>query len=78
MTITLSAPEEAVRDVRRWAEENHTSLNRFIRERLEEKAAELRAERARKAKELVALLESLHVTMPEGWKFDREEANARR
>ena len=78
MNITLSAPDATVLAVRAWADANHTSLNQFIRDRLEEKAAELQAARAKKAEELVAFLGSLHVKMPKGWKFDREEANARR
>lgn len=77
MNITLSAPEETVRDVRAWADANHTSLNRFIRDCLEKKAAEQRAVRAKKAEELVAFLRANPVSMPDEWKFDREEANAR-
>lgn len=77
MNITLSAPEKTVRAVRAWADANHTSLNQFIRDRLEEKAAELQAERNRRADELVAFLREHPVSMPTGWKFNREEANAR-
>lgn len=77
MNITLSAPEKTVRDVRAWADANHTSLNQFIRDCLEEKAAEQRAARAKKAEEVIAFLRANPVSMPDGWKFDREEANAR-
>ena len=77
MNITLSAPEETVRAVRAWADAHHTSLNQFIRDRLEEKAAELQAERNRRADEFAKFIETVHVRMPRGWKFDREEANAR-
>ena len=35
------------------------------------------AARAKKAEELVAFLRAHPVSMPKGWKFDREEANAR-
>ena len=77
MNITLSAPEETVRAVRAWADENHTSLNQFIRDRLEEKARELAEKRARKAAGFAKFMDSVHVAMPKGWKFDREEANAR-
>lgn len=77
MNITLSAPEETVRAVRAWADENHTSLNQFIRDRLEEKARELAEERARKAAGFAKFMDSVRVAMPKGWKFDREEANAR-
>lgn len=78
MNITLSAPDQTVLDIRRWAEESKTTLNQYIRDCLEAKAAELRAARARKAEELVAFLRAHPVSMPKGWKFDREEANARR
>ena len=77
MNITLSAPEETVRVIRAWADENHTSLNQFIRDRLEEKARELEEERARKTAGFAKFMDSVRVAMPKGWKFDREEANAR-
>ena len=41
MNITLSAPPETIRIVREWAKRENTSLNQFIRDRLEEKAREL-------------------------------------
>ena len=78
MNITLSAPDATVLAVRSWAAANHTSLNQFIRDRLEEKVAELQAERNRKADEFVRLIQTVHIRVPKGWKFDREEANARR
>ncbi len=78
MNITLSAPPETIRIVRQWADEQHTSLNQYIRDCLEEKATDIQRERQRKAEEFKQFLSSLHVKMPEGWKFDREEANARR
>jgi len=61
MNITLSAPEETVRAVRAWADENHTSLNQFIRDRLEEKARELEEERARKAAGFAKFMDSVRV-----------------
>ena len=78
MNITLSAPDETVHAVRAWAGANHTSLNQYIRDCLDAKAAELQAERNRKADEFSRLIETVHIRVPEGWKFDREEANARR
>ena len=78
MNITLSAPPETIRVVREWAASEHTSLNQYIRDCLEAKAEELKAARAKKSAEFRAFLESLHGHMPEGWKFDREEANSRR
>ena len=78
MNITLSAPDATVLAVRSWAAANHTSLNQFIRDRLEEKVAELQAERNRKADEFARLIQTVRIRVPKGWKFDREEANARR
>lgn len=77
MNITLSAPDETVRAVRQWAGANHTSLNQFIRDRLEEKARQLEEERSRRAAGFSAFLDTVHVKMPRGWKFSREEANER-
>ena len=31
-----------------------------------------------KADEFSRLIQTVHIRVPEGWKFDREEANARR
>ena len=78
MNITLSAPPETIRIVREWAKTQNTSLNQFIRDRLEEKARELEEERKRESEEFRAFLHSLHGHVPPGWKFNREEANARR
>ena len=36
------------------------------------------AERNRKADEFSRFIETVHIRVPEGWKFDREEANARK
>ena len=77
MNITLSAPPQAVQIVRQWAEREHTSLNQYIRGVLDAKAKEILAERQRAAVEFRKFMASVRVTMPEGWKFDREEANAR-
>ena len=78
MNITLSASPETIRIVREWAKRENTSLNQFIRDRLEEKARELQEERKRESEDFRAFLNSLHGHVPPGWKFDREEANARR
>ena len=78
VNITLSAPDATVLAVRSWAAANHTSLTQFIRDRLEEKVAELQAERNRKADEFARLIRTVRIRVPKGWKFDREEANARR
>ena len=78
MNITLSAPPETIRIVRELAKRENTSLNQFIRDRLEEKARELEEARKKETEEFSAFLHSLHGHAPKGWKFDREEANARR
>ena len=78
MNITLSASPETIRLVREWAKRENTSLNQFIRDRLEEKAREVEEERKRESEDFRAFLHSLHGHASEGWKFDREEANSRR
>lgn len=78
MNITLSAPPETIRIVRQWADEQHTSLNQYIRDCLEEKATDVQRERQRKAEEFLEFFRTHSVKMPKDWKFDREEANARR
>ena len=77
MNITLSAPPQTVQIVRQWAEEEHTSLNQYIRDVLEEKARAIKAERKRRADDFIRLFQTHSVRMPEGWQFDREEANVR-
>lgn len=77
MNLTLSAPEEDIKLAREWAKENNTSLNRIIRETIAGKAAALQEARRKKADEFVSFLNSVHIAMPEGWKFNREEANER-
>ena len=77
MNITLSAPPQTVQIVRQWAEEKHTSLNQYIRDVLEEKARAIKEERKRKADDFIRFFQTHSVRMPKGWRFDREEANAR-
>lgn len=78
MNITLSAPPETIRVVREWAKSQNTSLNQFIRDRLEEKARELEEERKRKSEEFRAFLINMpRAKAPAGWKFSREEAEFR-
>ena len=77
MNITLSAPPQTIQIVRQWAEGEHTSLNQYIRDVLEEKARAVMEERKRKAAGFVRFFQTHSVRMPKGWRFDREEANAR-
>lgn len=78
MNITLSAPPETIRIVREWAKTQNTSLNQFIRDRLEEKARELEEERKRKSEEFRAFLINMpRAKAPADWKFSREEAEFR-
>ena len=77
INITLSAPPQTVQIVRQWAEEEHTSLNQYIRDVLEEKARAIKEERKRKADDFIRFFQTHSVRMPKGWRFDREEANAR-
>ncbi len=77
MNITLSAPPQTIQIVRRWAEDENTSLNQYIRDMLEEKARAIREERKRKADDFIRFFQTHSVRMPKGWRFNREEANAR-
>lgn len=78
MNITLSAPPENVQIVRQWAAQEHTSLNQYIRDVLDQKAKEILEARRKAADEFVARLKTLpKIKMPPGWKFSREEANYR-
>lgn len=77
MNITLSAPPQTVQVVRRWAEDEHTSLNQYIRDVLEAKALAIQEERRKKADDFMRFFQAHSVHMPKGWHFDREEANAR-
>ncbi|MBR1870873.1 MAG: hypothetical protein IJ802_03505 [Kiritimatiellae bacterium] len=77
MNITLSAPPETVQIVRQWAEQQHTSLNRYIRDLLDAKAQDILAERREAARKFASFMDTVRITVPPGWKFDREEANAR-
>ena len=52
MNITLSAPSQTIQIVRQWAEGEHTSLNQYIRDVLEEKAHAVMEERKRKAEDM--------------------------
>ncbi len=77
MNITLSARPETIRLVREWAESERTSLNQYIRDCLEAKASAILEERQRAAEGFSSFLQSVHVSMPKGWKFNRDEANER-
>lgn len=77
MNITLSAPAETIHVVRDWAHHERTSLNQYIRDMLENKARQILDERRAAADGFAAFLDSVRVEMPDGWRFDREEANAR-
>ena len=77
MNITLSAPPQTIQIVRQWAENEHTSLNQYIRDILEAKARAVLEERKKKAEDFVRFFQTHSVRMPKGWRFDREEANER-
>jgi len=77
MNVTLSIPPAVVQQAREIADRNNTSLNRMIRECLDEKIAAERERRRKEAEEVFAFFGNLHGKVPAGWKFDREEANSR-
>ena len=78
MNITLSAPPTVIQEVREWAEENGTSLNDYIRDCLDMKAAEIKAKRLTQAQEFYEYAMAHPIKVPKGWKFSREEASERK
>ena len=75
MNMTLSASPDVIHEIQTWAAAHNTSLDQIICDALEEKAKDIRRQREKEAKELMDFLENLHLTVPPGWKFDRETAN---
>ena len=71
MNVTLSIPEETVKEARLYAAKHGTSLNQLIREHLAELIHQ--AERRKRAEEAVALFRSLPKTLPAGEKLTRED-----
>lgn len=78
MNITLSAPPTVIQEVREWAEENGTSLNDYIRDCLDMKAAEIRAKRLTQAQEFYEYAMTHSIPLEKGWKWSREEATERK
>ena len=78
MNITLSASPTVIREVREWAEENGTSLNDYIRDCLDMKAAEIKAQRLTRAQAFYEFAMAHPIKVPKGWKFSREEASERK
>lgn len=80
MSITLAMDPDMIRRARTYAAANGTSMSRMIREYfaslLQAPAPAARAE-SRGAR-FRALVEDSAIRSPRGWKFDRDEANARR
>lgn len=78
MNITLSAPPKTIKTVREWAKKENTSLNQYIRDCLADKAREVEEQHRRDVEDFKKFLDSLHGNLPADYKFNREEANARR
>ena len=79
MSITLAMDPDMVRQARTYAAANGTSMSRMIRDyfaSILRTPAPARAE-SRGAR-FRALVEEAPLRSPKGWKFDRDEANARR
>jgi len=77
MSITLSIPPAVVQDVRLYAERTNTSLNAIIRAYMDKIAVEERARREKDADDVYSYLMDQKGWLPDGYAFDREEANAR-
>lgn len=78
MSITLSIPPVIVQEVRDYARQTGTSLNKIIRDYLENIAMTVRKERENQSKKAFDLLMSQDDGgLSENWKFDRDDANSR-
>jgi len=75
MNITLSADPELVKKVREYAAKNGTTLNRLIREFMEQVIGEQDADAA--AAEFESLARKNAGRSPRGFRFDREAAHER-
>jgi len=76
MNITLSADEELVKKAREYAARQGTSLNRMIREYMEQLASISDTDRI--AEEFAMLAKQEGGASPEGFVFDREAAHKRK
>ena len=77
MNITLAAPPNVVHNVRFWAEEQGTSLNKDIRYLLIEKDLEIRRERKSFADEFYSFAMANSIEMEPGYKYSRADAAER-
>ena len=78
MSITLSIPPAVVQEVREWAEANGTSLNRYVRECLEAKCAELKNVRKARSRQFLEFAKEHEIAVPKGWRWSRAEAAERK
>ena len=78
MNITLSAPPDVIAEVREWAEKNGTSLNEYIRDCLDMKAGEVRAQRLSHAQKFYEYAMTHSIPMQKGYKWSREDAAERK
>jgi len=77
MNITLSAPPAVIQEVRAWAEHCGTSMNEYIRECLERKAAEIKSERLTRAQEFRQFAMANAIPLGKGFKWSRKLASER-
>lgn len=79
MSITLAMDPDMIREARMYAAANGTTMSRMIREYF---ASLLRtpapARTESRGARFRALVEETAIRSPGGWKFSRDEANARR
>jgi len=77
MSITLSIPPAVVQEIREWAESSGTSLNQYIRDCLDKKAAEIRSERLTRAQEFRQFAMANAIPLGKGFKWSRKLASER-
>ena len=77
MSITLSIPPAVVQEVRAYAAENGTTMNRMIREYFTELLSPKQGERGGGNCRFLELAKEANVRLPKGWRFNRDECYER-
>ena len=77
MPITIDLPPAVVQDAMAFAQSRNTTLAVLVGDYLESVAGQERSRREAEAEKMFAFLMSQKGTLADGYKFDREAANAR-
>ena len=77
MSITLAMDPEMIRKARTYAAANGTTMSKMIREYFASLVDTQPAPVVSRGETFRNLVKEASLRSPEGWKFDRDEANAR-